>query len=415
MPADGALQTPRFQEKREAILGAAAALFNEHGVRGATLAGIAGSVGLVTNSVTYYYRKKEDLAMACFLRAVAAFDAMAGEAAAAPDVASRVRAFVQALARRLAAIDAGAEPDIVTFNDIRALPSPLSDEVYTAYTAMFRHVRGLLKGDETAGLGRDELNARGHLLLSIANWMRGWIQRYETAAYPRAAERLADILVRGIAGDGARWQPPAEPATWTLHAGAEGASEAFLRAATVLVNEQGYRGASVDKISARLNVTKGSFYHHHDNKDDLITACFERSFAVMREALGLAEQGAGSGWRRASAAACALVRFQVSGDGPLLRASAVSALPDRPTREHVRVTMHRLTERMTGVLVDGLVDGSIRPLDPTTAAESTIAAVNAAAELHRWVAGADVHNVAELYVRPAFEGLLCAGTPVNRA
>ena len=56
-----------------------------------------------------------------------------------------------------------------------------------------------------------------------------------------------------------------------------GASDAFLQAATFLINEQGYRGASVEKISARLNVTKGSFYHYNDNKDDLVANCFERS------------------------------------------------------------------------------------------------------------------------------------------
>ena len=61
-------QTARFHEKRDTILAAAAARFNDLGVKGATLAEIAASVGLVTTSITYYYRKKEDLATACFLR-----------------------------------------------------------------------------------------------------------------------------------------------------------------------------------------------------------------------------------------------------------------------------------------------------------------------------------------------------------
>ena len=74
-PPTSPSQTARFQEKREAILGAAASLFNELGVR-ATLSGIAASVGLVTNSVTYYYRKKEDLATACFLRSIDVIDAI---------------------------------------------------------------------------------------------------------------------------------------------------------------------------------------------------------------------------------------------------------------------------------------------------------------------------------------------------
>ena len=69
--------TPRYQEKREGVLNAAAVLFNQRGVKDATLSDIAASVGLVTNSVPYYYRKKEDLATACFLRTIDAFNELA--------------------------------------------------------------------------------------------------------------------------------------------------------------------------------------------------------------------------------------------------------------------------------------------------------------------------------------------------
>lgn len=401
------VETPRFQEKREAILSGAARLFNEHGLKGATLSDIAGSVGLVTNSVTYYYRRKEDLAQACLLRSVAALDAEAVAAAAQPGVAERVRAFLCGHAQRLAAIESGEQPPLIVFHDIRALPEPQAGAVFSAYNAMFRRVRTLLQGEQTAALGRDALNARAHIVLSIANWMGLWIGRHEPAEYVRAADRVSDVLLRGIAGGASVWSPP--DTTWQLSGSGDGTSEAFLRAATALVNEQGYRGASVDKISARLNVTKGSFYHHNDNKQDLISACFERSFAVMREALARAERGPGSGWSRACAAACALVRFQLSADGPLLRVSATSALPDRVQRDYVRTTLRRLTERMTGVVVDGMVDGSVRPLDPAVAAQIAIATINAAAELQRWVPGITQATAPDLYVRAAFEGLLCPG------
>lgn len=401
-------QTQRYQEKRESILGAAARLFNEQGVKGATLADIAGSVGLVTNSVTYYYRKKEDLATACFLRSIAAFDALAATAAEQPSVPARLHSFLRQYGRLLADIEQGGHAPIVNFNDIRALPSAQTEEVFAAYTDMFRRVRGLLKGPETVHLSRDDLNARGHIVLSVAHWVRSWVGRYEADEYHRVTDRVGDILLRGLAGPRSTWQASDGESTWRLgNPDPANSAEAFLRAATVLVNEQGYRGASVDKISARLNVTKGSFYHHNDNKHDLITECFERSFAIVRQALSLAENDAGSGWNRACAAARALVRYQISPEGPLLRTTATSALPDQSHRDGVRRTMHRLTERMANVLVDGMMDGSVRPLDPAIAAQSLIATINAAAELHRWLSGAHAGNVANLYVRPAFEGVLC--------
>jgi len=416
LPTDPSMTKPppattRYQEKRERVLNAAALLFNQRGVKGATLSDIASSVGLVTNSVTYYYRKKEDLATACFLRTIEAFNELAAAAAPEAGAAARIEAFFARLARLLADIELGNHAPMVTFNDIRALPSPHAERVFTAYTDMFRHVRNLLRGPETAQLARDDLNARGHIVVSAAHNLRQWIGRYEVEEYPRVARRLADIVLRGLPAAGAAWGGADGERHWRLGADSGGTSEAFLRAATALVNEQGYRGASVDKISARINVTKGSFYHHNDNKHDLISECFERTFVVVRRALRLAEDSPGSGWSRACAAARALVRYQLSPEGPLLRATAVSALPDEAQREHVRRTQLRLTERMTSVVVDGMIDGSVRPLDPHIAAQASIAAVNAAAELTRWVPSATVDNAADLFVRPALQGVLCPGMP----
>jgi AcrR family transcriptional regulator len=405
-------QTPRFQEKREALLSAAAQQFNQLGVRGATLAGIGAQVGLATNSVTYYYRKKEDLALACNLRSIAAINHWLVQAAQAPTVAQRVQGFFALQARALAGIEAAQQPQLVQFHDIRALPSPQVDLVFAAYTDMFRHLRTLVCGPETALLARPALNARAHLLLSVSHWMRTWIVRHEADEYARVARRVADILLHGVAAPGATWQATdAADGRWELAPAGQvepiGPGDAFLRAATALVNEQGYRGASVAKISARLNVTKGSFYHHHDKKRDLISACFERSFDVMRRAFRLAEDSPGRGFDRACAAARALVRFQCSAQGPLLRSTATSAVPDPDQRQRVCRTMDQLTERMGCVLVDGLVDGSVRPLDSHIAAQGLVAMINAAAELPRWVSGVDGHSAVSLYVRPAFLGLLC--------
>lgn len=409
-------QTLRFQEKREALLQAAVAVFNERGVKGATLADIAGRVGLVTNSVTYYYRKKEDLAIACVLRALDLHDAIVADAATEPDVPARVRRYLAGHAEALAAVERGEQPAVMQFNDLLALPSPQAEEAWRRYTDMYRQVRALLKGPETAGIGRRELNARGHALLSAALWLRVWLWQYEPAQYGRLAAQAAEVMLHGVMAPGA-WPASAGGAAgtaeeaWRLVQGSDEAADAFLRAATALVNEQGYRGASVDKISARLNVTKGSFYHHHDNKEDLITECFERSFSVLRSALQQAEQAPGTGGARAAAAGRALVRFQLSADGPLLRASATSALPDQAHRDTVRTTLHRLTQRMAGLLVEGVVDGSVRPLDTQMAAQVLIGGINATAELRRWVPDAREATVAELYARPLFLGLLVPASP----
>ena len=400
-------QTQRFQEKREAILSAAADLFNQHGVKGATLADIAASVGLVTNSVTYYYRKKEDLATACFLRAIEVIRHVIDQAAQKSGIEARVHEFFRLQAALFADIDHGAHAPLMTFNDMRALPSPHFEVVSDAYNDMFRRLRELLRTPQTAQLGRADLAARTYMVLSVAHWVRGWIDRYETDEYAHIAERVSDIVIHGSAAAGSVWAPSQAEREWRLTVNDDATAEAFLRAASFLVNEQGYRGASVDMISAKLNVTKGSFYHHNDNKEDLIFDCFQRTFAVIRRALSLADGIEGKGWDRACAISRSLARFQLSPEGPLLRLGATSALSDPERRSEVRRTMSRLTERLADVVVDGMMDGSIRPLHPVIAAQVASGLVNSAGSLTHWVPSATQDNVAELYVRPIFLGILC--------
>ena len=409
--------TSRFADKREAILGGAAGLFNRRGIRAGTLAEVAAQVGLATNSLTYYYRRKDDLARACLLRTIAAIDAVVAQAAresrvqAAREsrVQARVRVFVERFVGVLCEIAAGRQPELIFFSDIHALPAPAAEGVFAAYTDMFRGVRGLLRDGPVAE--RIALNARAHLLLSLAMWSRVWLTRYEPSDYPRAAAWLADILLYGLAGPGQGW--PAGVGAEVLDtapgdaATADPRRDAYLRTATRLVNAQGIGGASVGRIAAELALTKGSFYHHHDTKLALIADCFARTFGLIRGAQQAAMAQGGSGWQRMLRATLPLLRLQLSERGPLLRVTTWSALPEAE-RWQAFTTMNRLGERFSGFIVDGMGDGSIRVIDPTIAAQQVNGLVNALAEIERWVPGIDAENVADLFARPLFLGLLHA-------
>lgn len=406
LPAPELAAAPtRFDERRQALLAAAAQRFNELGVRGATLAVIAGDVGLGTSSVTYYYRRKEDLAAACFEQAIALHDDLVGRAAGEPTLALRVEALLVALAHRLAEIDVGRHPQFLQFNDIRALPQPHLQRVFGLYTVWWRRVRALLSGPETSGWTRHDRNARTHLLVSVAHWLRVWIGRHEPDDYARVARRVAAVVLHGLNAGGQDWPDEAgHGRAWQATAASAG-QEVFLRAATELVNDQGFRGASVQAIAERVKLSKGSYYHHHDTKDDLVVACFERSFALLRQALVAAEQSSGSGWQRTCEACAALVRLQLSAQGPLLRSTATSALPTPEHRREARRTQMRLTERLASLLVESMVDGSMRPHDPAVGAQVLAGAVNAASELTRWVPGLEPSDAVRVYLRPAMLGL----------
>jgi len=399
--------TDRFLRKREDILAAAALAFNELGIGGGTLAGIAQRVGLATNSVTYYYRRKQDLVSASFLRAIAAHVEDIRHAAREPTVAKRVEACLVRQAALLADIATGARVPLVVFSELRTLQGKTGAELHRAYGDMFREMRGLLVGPETAGLSRADLNARAHMLLSAFHILRVWITRVEPDQYVRVGARAADILLRGMGSPASRW-PAGDGmgSDWTLVDGVDAPGDRFLRVATDLLNETGYRGASVDRISARLNVTKGSFYHHIEHKDDLILACFERTLTAIRRATIQAQALPTSGWNQACAMARSLACLQISALGPLLRVGALGALPAFDGRAQAYRRMFQQTERMRDLIVTGMMDGSIRPLDSGIAAHLLGGSINSIAELHHWVPGTDRDRLVDLYLKPVFEGLL---------
>ena len=426
--------TLRFAEKRELILDGAAALFNRRGIKAGTLSEVAASVGLATNSLTYYYRKKEDLVVACLLRSIAALDGVIADADARVqpgDLAGRVRTVVQAYVAMLAAIEDRLRPALILFTDMRALPQPQAEPAFLAYVAMFRRLRGLLHlGQCAQGVAlppwrsaeRRALNARSHVLLSQLLWARSWLGRYETSDYPRVAAAMADVLLHGLAAPGQAWPaqaipipalPPAAPVPG--RAGGEAESEAdtstrdaYLRTATRLINDQGVGGASVERIAAALALTKGSFYHHHDTKHALIDDCFERSFALIRgvqwAALGQGAAGAG-GWSTLLAATLPLLALHTAPQGPLLRLTAWTELPGA-LRWQKYTTMSRLCERYAAMVVAGQADGSLRLLDPAVAAQLISGLINGLAEVEHWLPGETPPDLQSLLARPLLLGLL---------
>jgi AcrR family transcriptional regulator len=405
-PANASRMTQRYVKKREAILHEAARLFNQRGVKGATLSDVAGSVGLSTNSITYYYKKKEDLVVACLLQSIDIVSDIIATAAEAPDAEQRVRSFIKLFCVRLGQIQSGQASEMMTFRDVHMLGSPHSEIIFAAYIDMFRRCRRLLVTDGIRADNRTSLNARTHLLLTLTLGAMSWSSLYAAEDFELVAGRMSDILIGGIASPSAQWRISELDAKLTLRSDkADTTQDAFLRAATALINEQGYRGASVERISARLNVTKGSFYHHNPNKEDLISACFERKFMVIRQMQMIALANPGSGWDKLCAVSRALVRYHFSEQGPLLRTSAWSELPD-DVRDAKLITTAQLGQRFVSFLVDGMQDGSIRPLDQSIAASLVSGMVNAAVLLDRWVPDVNAENALDLFVRPLFTGLL---------
>ena len=397
--------TVRYHKKKEAIIAAAAGILNRRGVRGMTLADVAASVDLITTSVTYYFKKKEDLAVACYLRGIERFDTLVNDALGEGDPPKRLLKFLDSYLALHRRIREGDEAPIAVFNDIRALKEPHLPIVGRAYGQFFRKVRSLFRAPGNEWLDRRMSTARTHMLLEQLYWSAAWLPRYDLDDYPRVRDRMFDIRVFGVAPQGASWRPSPLSGLAPDEGDVQDAfRETFLTAATRLINQRGYRGASVEKIAGQLNVTKGSFYHHNAAKDDLVVECFERTFDIMRRVQSLALAAGGDYWQKISSAAATLIEFQLSDQGPLLRSSALSALP-----EHIRLNMveraNRVSERFAAMISDGVAEGSIRPVDPYIAAQMLNATLNAASDLPFTIPDVVASEAATLYAKPMLMGV----------
>src|SRR3954447_12008796 len=120
--------TDRFERKREAILDAATVLLNTRGVKGLTLGVAAAAVDLSTTSVTYYFKRKDDLAAACLTRGVEAMQAMAEEAVQAGDHRERLHRFLTLYLEAMRSSAIGETAPLPVLTDIRALSSPRREE-----------------------------------------------------------------------------------------------------------------------------------------------------------------------------------------------------------------------------------------------------------------------------------------------
>ncbi len=395
----------RFERRKAVIVRAAVPIINDKGVRGMTLAEVAGQLNLVPTAVNYYFRRKEDLAAACFQQAIAHYNDLIDRSIEESAAEDRLRAFLHEFANYVAAVDTGGARPIAVFNDVRTIGDA---GVNAAYVEMFRRFRRTFSAESVDHPVPLRRNARAHLLISQVFWAVLWLRQYDPADYRRMIDRLSDILINGLAAPGASWVPVDLPRAEDLIETAGGSREAFLRVATEMINEHGYPGASVSRISARLNVTKGSFYHHIQAKDDLIEQCFGRTLDITRRAQVTADACTTTGLDNLSSLAASMVSRDVSREVPLLRTSALTAVPEGMRSKFIR-RFERISARLASVVSDGVADGSIRPVDTNVAAQTITALINASAELHHWAPGVNSANAAEVYARPLFMGLFGKG------
>lgn len=404
-------KTLQREEKRQAILSEAAGLFNRQGTRATTLGDVAARLGLSKTTLYYYVKSKEELSYRCYLDSCRRVEEMLRDAEArGSDGAAMLAAFIHNYFDAWQAIRRGSAPNFAIFTEIRALQEGHRQEIAERYSRLYKRVRAMVRAgvaDHSLAVASDvdtALAVFGVLQLTVV-----WLPDIEPDDFGRMADEFIDIVMYGVAARDA-FEPRAFPGLPDRPAGFDRAArnrrkqEAFCRIGSALFNRKGFKGSSLDEIAAALDVTKGAFYYHVKDKEDLLWQCFKRSLAIVREMQDLAVPGAGTGLEELQLCACYLFQIQNSPDGPLIRFNLIPSL-SAAHRRAVLKGIQQVSDRFGAMIERGIADGSIRAVDAFVAEQMLTSAINVCVELQRLRPIGDIPAASRSYFQVFFNGI----------
>jgi TetR/AcrR family transcriptional regulator, transcriptional repressor for nem operon len=142
--------------------------------------------------------------------------------------------------------------------------------------------------------------------------------------------------------------------------------EALITAGIAVFAEQGLDAPSLDSICARAGFTRGAFYVHFKDRDDLLLAVMEKIFSSFLDAI-IATGDAALDLRltiEAFTAATVQGAFPLQGAVPFHRFLAACARSDR-IRERFVAVLREAVQRVTVAVQEGQEAGTVRrDVDP---------------------------------------------------
>ncbi len=190
-------QAAEYDERKQAIVEAAAALFASRGFRGASVADIA-QRGKISKSLVYhYYEAKEDILHDVMISHVRALEEAAHEVMASKDEPQRK---LRELTHRFMALYVGAAArHKVLLNDLVHLPKARRAEIVAVQRRLIETVQKLLVEIEPDLKRRSGVSfAAAMLFFGQINWTHTWFNPRGPVSAGALAEMAVDLTLGGI-------------------------------------------------------------------------------------------------------------------------------------------------------------------------------------------------------------------------
>lgn len=190
-------QAADYDERKEAIVNTAAALFAREGYNGASVADVA-KRGKISKSLIYhYYESKDDILYDVMISHVRALEAAAKEAVAGVEPPERK---LRELTHRFMALYIGAaDRHKVLLNDLDHLPKARRAEIVAVQRRLIELVQKLLVEIEPALKRKSGAAfAAAMLFFGTINWTHTWFNPRGPVSAGALAEMAVDLTLGGI-------------------------------------------------------------------------------------------------------------------------------------------------------------------------------------------------------------------------
>ena len=191
-------QAAEYDDRKQAIVEAAAALFATRGFTGASVADIA-QRGKISKSLIYhYYESKEDILYDVMISHVRALEDAARAATIGPEAPQRK---LRELTHRFMALYVGAAArHKVLLNDLDGLPKARRAEIVAMQRRLIETVQKLLVEIEPALKRKSGASfAAAMLYFGTINWTHTWFSPSGPVSAGALAEMAVDLTLGGLA------------------------------------------------------------------------------------------------------------------------------------------------------------------------------------------------------------------------
>ena len=403
----------QHQRKFQSILSEAAGLFNWQGSRATTLTDIAGSMKLTKTCVYYYVKTKEDLIYQCYVSSCDMWLAQAQQAAALEangldKIVAMVRGHFDQYVKALN----GVAPHFAMLTEISSLNDAHAADIKVRWQEIFGLCEKMVKqGIEEGVIENLDPVVICTGVFAIPQWFPVWLNRSHAANPGPVIEAVLDILVNGLSEQRHEFTNIEFPEISNLSLDSFDRDfqnrlkrEAFYRVGAIYFNQKGFKGTSLDEIAGSLDVTKGAFYYHIKNKEELLYQCFNRTLDVEKILLTEAGKTEETGLKKVELSLRYLFNVQFTDEGPLIRYRSLPSL-DEEHRKNILKATKKNSGKLGAYIRQGFEDNTLRKIDADVAQHMLSGAVEVSPDLAEWVADANCPELSASYFHLFINGL----------